>query len=210
MTIPWAFTESEAMGNTVKRMTGTTFKVCLLAESRPGLEEGFLTLWSCNGRRVPAATNVSFDQLVSIPARIRDELRRHSIDWPSSSGEGLLMKTLRTWANRSQFRYAGSVREGTAVYYGKGFGSRDTISAREYARMLSTFSGREVRIGTSGKSPRPGSLGEWFTRECGLPGMTSYIGPILTAEGYAERGSRFDCIRISRPDTRVDDSRKSA
>jgi hypothetical protein len=107
------------------------------------------------------------------------------------------MHTLRTWANRAPFRYVGSVREGTTIYYGRDFGFRDRIPAAEYTRMLSTFSGQEIRIGTSAKTPRPGSLGEWFARECGRPGMTSYIGPILIAEGYAERASRRDSIRIN-------------
>jgi hypothetical protein len=181
----------------VRRVTGTIFKVCLLAQTEPGLEQGFVKLWSHEGRRFPAAMNVSFDQLASIPARIQDELRKRSIRWPSSAGEGIVMNTLRTWANRSEFRYVGSVREGTTIYYGTNFGFKDSISAGEYARMLSRFTGQEIRIGTSGTAPRQGSLGEWFARECGRSGMTSYIGPILIAEGYAERGSRFDCIRIN-------------
>ena len=107
-------------------------------------------------------------------------------------------KTLPTWASRSKFQYEGSVRAGTIIRYGTGFGFTDTISAAEYSRMLSKFSGKEVSIGTSRTSPPPGSLGEWFSIECSHTAKTSYIGPILLEEGYAERGSRSDRIRIKK------------
>lgn len=104
--------------------------------------------------------------------------------------------TLPTWANRSKFQYDGSVRTGTEIRYGRGLKFKDTITAAEYARMSSKFSGQEVSIGTSRTIPPPGSLGEWFSRECGQPAMTSYIGPILLNEGLAKRGSRPDRIKI--------------
>src|SRR4029077_12702211 len=105
-------------------------------------------------------------------------------------------QTLPTWASRSKFQYEGSVREGTTIYYGSDFRFADVITATQYMRMLAKFSGQEVSIGTSRTMPPKGSLGEWCTSECGEPAMTSYSGPILLREGYAERGARPDRIRI--------------
>jgi len=103
--------------------------------------------------------------------------------------------TLATWGGRSQFRYEGSVAEGTLIY-GKGSPSPYCVSAKEYAAMLFKFSGQEVSIGTSYTDPPDGSLGKWLTDEYRQYGMTSYVGPILLKEQYAERGSRSDRIRF--------------
>ena len=85
--------DSGIRSNIVRRVTGTTFKDCLPAQSRPGREEGFLPLWSHGGRRVPAGGIFSFDRLASIPAKIQEELRKHNSEWPSSYREGVAMKT---------------------------------------------------------------------------------------------------------------------
>jgi hypothetical protein len=66
----------------MERNTGTHFKIYLMAESRPGLEEGWIRFWQHEGSRVPSAKNVSFDKLEQIPQKIRAELEAHGVKWP--------------------------------------------------------------------------------------------------------------------------------
>ena len=68
--------------------------------------------------------------------------------------------------------------------------------AEHYAAMLARFSSQEVSIGTSRTNPPKGSLGEWLKNTYKHDAVTSYVGPILLKEQYAERGSRSDRIRF--------------
>jgi hypothetical protein len=104
--------------------------------------------------------------------------------------------TLPTWAARKTFRYEGSVTQGTTIHCGADFRYAYQVPADQYAAMLTEFSGQEVSIGTSRTTPPTGSLGKWLTENYDQYGMTSYIGPILLREGYAERGSTSDRIRF--------------
>ena len=61
--------------------------------------------------------------------------------------------------------------------------------------MLTNFRGLSVKIGTSRTAPPKGSLGEWF-RDYERRAVTSYLGPILIREGYAEKVGRSE-IRFS-------------
>ncbi|KAF1084329.1 hypothetical protein SPSYN_02105 [Sporotomaculum syntrophicum] len=72
------------------------------------------------------------------------------------------MKDLNTWAGRSTFSYAGSVKEGTKIMYGQ---SRSVyITAEHYENLLKQFSGKEVNIGTSRDNPARNSVGEWLMK----------------------------------------------
>ena len=95
------------------------------------------------------------------------------------------MKTLSTWAGKSRFSYSGSVTQGTKITYGSGFSV--VISALQYNDLLRHFQGQIVGIGTSHTSPPPGSVGEWLQAHVTKTGIASYVGPILIAEGYAEK-----------------------
>ena len=98
------------------------------------------------------------------------------------------MQTLKTWARRSEFSYTGSVKDGTRITYGSGFSA--TISAAQYAKLLDHFRGRTVDIGTSRTNPPRGSVGEWLQSNVTKTATASYVGPILVAEGYAEKVGR--------------------
>ena len=95
------------------------------------------------------------------------------------------MPTLTTWGERSQFSYLGSVTQGTAITYGKGFSV--TVSAGEYHALLTHFQGQTVDIGTSHDNPPHGSVGEWLRMHVTKTGIASYIGAILVSEGYARK-----------------------
>ena len=103
------------------------------------------------------------------------------------------MQTLPTWAERSRFRYSGSVREGTTVAYGRRFSFSISLSASHYRALLNHFRGQTVNIGTSRTNPPRGSVGEWLQSHVTRTAIVSYIGPILIAEGFAEkvRGPRI-------------------
>jgi hypothetical protein len=95
------------------------------------------------------------------------------------------METLRTWGAKSKFRYSGSVKQGTTIIYGKS--SSLAMSAPQYTRLLNHFRGRIVDIGTSRTNRPPGSVGEWLHVHVTKTAIASYVGPILVAEGYAEK-----------------------
>ena len=88
----------------------------------------------------------------------------------------------------SEFTYTGSVESGTLVVYGGGF--KVSVSASQYRQLLKHFDGRRVPCGTSRTDPPRGSLGEWLMSNITKTAIASYVGAILTHEGYAEkRGS---------------------
>jgi hypothetical protein len=95
------------------------------------------------------------------------------------------MPTLRTWAGRSSFSYTGSVRDGTEVRYGNGH--RTVVTAEHYAHLLRHFAGRTVNIGSSRCGPPGGTLGEWVNEHIVARSLVSYLGPILVAEGHAQK-----------------------
>jgi hypothetical protein len=95
------------------------------------------------------------------------------------------MIKLNTWAGRRSFSYEGSVETGTKIVFGKGFSAKITASA--YKSLLQHFHGQVVNIGTSRTSPPVGSVGEWMMKNVIKQALTSYIGPILIYEGYAEK-----------------------
>jgi hypothetical protein len=109
-------------------------------------------------------------------------------------GDGDEMKTLRTWAGKSQFTYSGSVTRGTKINYGSGFST--TISASQYSELLSHFKGKTVDIGTSFTNPPPGSVGAWLQENVTKTATASYVGAILISENLAEKigGSKIRFI----------------
>lgn len=100
------------------------------------------------------------------------------------------MEELKTWAGRSDFSYTGSVEQGTTISFGKkGYSSK--ITSDVYSKMLTDFRGLTVIIGTSRDHPPKGSLGEWM-KDYEKRAVTSYVGPILIKEGYAEKVGRSE------------------
>ena len=99
------------------------------------------------------------------------------------------MEDIKTWAGRSSFSYSGSVEQGTKIIFGKGYSV--IINPEVYSKMLIDFKGRTVKIGTSRDHPPKGSLGEWM-KDYESRAITSYVGPILIREGYAEKVGRSE------------------
>ena len=97
------------------------------------------------------------------------------------------IRTLPTWAGRSEFRYGGSVKEGVTIKYGNGFSYTQKISAQQFRNLLDYFRERTVNIGTSRTTPPPGSVGEWLQVNVTKIAMASYVGPILINEKYATK-----------------------
>lgn len=98
-------------------------------------------------------------------------------------GDGDKMKTLRTWAGKSQFTYSGSVTQGTKINFGSGYSV--TIGANKYSDLLSHFKCRTVAIGTIRTDPPRGSVGEWLQKNVTKTAIASYVGAILISEQYA-------------------------
>jgi hypothetical protein len=107
--------------------------------------------------------------------------------------KGLEPKKLGTWDNRSNFKYVGSVKEGTKIFYGSGFSK--FVSAAIYEDMLGHFAKRTVDCGTSRTNPQLDSLGEWLKENVSKTALASYVGAILVSEGYAvKKGSRIEFL----------------
>ena len=102
------------------------------------------------------------------------------------------IKILQTWAGSAEFRYSGSVSDGTEIaLHGT---NRVLISALNYESMLEHFRGCTVDLGTSFKPPG-GSIGIWLVSNVTRTKIASHVGAILIAEGYAERVGKYG-IRI--------------
>jgi hypothetical protein len=106
-------------------------------------------------------------------------------------------KVLRTWANRREFRYSGSVASGTDIEFGKGFRYKASVRADEYGRLLEHFANRgEVPMGTAFVNRPENSVGQWLADHVTKTAIASYVGPILIEEGYAKRGGESDLIQF--------------
>ena len=95
------------------------------------------------------------------------------------------MVELKTWGERSIFKYEGTVEDGTKIFFGRN--QIVSISSEQYKDLLRIFKGRTVKIGTSRTSPPSGSVGEWLMNNVSKVAISSYIGAILINEGYAEK-----------------------
>ncbi len=95
------------------------------------------------------------------------------------------MQTLPTWRGRSKFSYEGAVSTGTRIHYGSKW--QAWVSREDYAALTGHFHGKTVKMGTSRTDPQEGSVGEWLQEHVTPVAIASYVGPILLAEGYAER-----------------------
>lgn len=96
-----------------------------------------------------------------------------------------ILKTLNTWAGRSNFSYCGSVKTGTIIQFGKA--GEVFVSAAAYKKLIKNFCGKEVNIGTSRDNALAGSVGRWLQENITKTAIASYVGPILIEEGYAEK-----------------------
>ena len=93
---------------------------------------------------------------------------------------------LETWGGLKTFSYSGSVKWGTRINYGeKGYSS--AVSADKYQALLRHFLGSTVKMGTQRIEVPSGSVGEWLMANIPGRAIASYVGPILVAEGYAEK-----------------------
>lgn len=97
---------------------------------------------------------------------------------------------MRTWAGRGEdFSYTGSIAKGTEIIYGSKK-NKIKVTAEQYSELLKHFKGKTVEIGTSHDKPPRGSVGEWLQENVTKTQISSYVGPILIAEGYASHGGK--------------------
>ena len=87
------------------------------------------------------------------------------------------MITLRTRAKGVEFSYERTLDNRILIQYGDD--RRITIAAEDYRRLIDTFKGRTVPLGTSRDSPPPHSVGKWLQENVTKTAVASYIGSIL-------------------------------
>lgn len=103
------------------------------------------------------------------------------------------MIKLNTWADRSDFKYEGSISKGTTIYFGAG--NCVEVPSTKYQELLNHFRGLSVNIGTSRNAPI-GSVGAWLQENVTKTAIASYVGAILIKEGIAEKGSKTSIIKF--------------
>lgn len=95
-------------------------------------------------------------------------------------------RSLSTWGKHGRFSYMGDLARGTKVMYGRG--ESFIVPPEVYADLFRVFGGRDLKIGLSLRPPRE-SLGAFLASRLGRQGLAAYVGPLLVAEGAAERVS---------------------
>ncbi|KGK99217.1 hypothetical protein LI82_04125 [Methanococcoides methylutens] len=105
------------------------------------------------------------------------------------------MKSLKTWGGISNFKYEGSVADGTTIYYGKKPGIIK-VSSEQFSQLLHHFKGKSVNIGTSRDKAPKGSVGKWLQENVTKTAIASYVGAILVDEEYAAKGSKRGTIEF--------------
>jgi hypothetical protein len=98
------------------------------------------------------------------------------------------MPTLQTWGGRTIFSYTGSIQNGTMITYGQNRTTR--VTRNQYNALINHFKGQTVEAGTSRTNPPRGSVGDWLQVNVTPVAISSYVCPILIAEGYAEKVGR--------------------
>ena len=93
------------------------------------------------------------------------------------------MVTLKTKARGAEFSYERTPHGAIRIKYGDN--RPIAIATEDYDRLIETFRGRTVKLGTSFDNPPPGSVGEWLQQNVTKTATASYIGPILVHEGNA-------------------------
>lgn len=111
----------------------------------------------------------------------------------TSSEEGHEM--IPTWGGKSNFRYSGSVIDGTTIIYGRGYGIQ--VTSEQYDKLRKEFIGKIVNIGTSRTNTPEGSMGAWLRQNVTKTAIASYVGQILVRENFAERIGAHE-IKITR------------
>jgi hypothetical protein len=102
-------------------------------------------------------------------------------------------KILPTWSGRCYFRYSGSVKTGIIIEFGANYKNNGEFKSTDLSKLIDHFSGTGVPLGTQHTSdPVRGSVAEWIRKNVNKNRiMTSYLGPILVSEGYAERNGKM-------------------
>ncbi len=107
------------------------------------------------------------------------------------------LKTLSTWAERSTFRYSGSIQDGITINYGRGFKYKINIRKEYLKSLLLYFQNQITEVGTSRTNPPINSVGRWLMENVSPTAISSYVCPILIEEGYAEQVGRSE-IRFNK------------
>src|SRR6185312_6296290 len=106
----------------------------------------------------------------------------------SPADHGIRDQECPTFGGQSSFRYSGSVETGTIIWPSKKANYKLRFDAAQWALLLKTFRGKEIRAGLNFSQPEPGSFGHWIKENWETKmGPAAYVGGILMAEGYASR-----------------------
>ncbi|MEH7356841.1 hypothetical protein V7150_25370 [Neobacillus drentensis] len=104
-----------------------------------------------------------------------------------------IMHDMKTIVKKKPFKYISNGNK--EIFFGKS-SSPVKLSKEQYTKLLDTFKGRTVTIGTSRTDPPKDSLGEWLMNNITKTAIASYIVPILLMEGHASLVMPIDSGKI--------------
>lgn len=93
-------------------------------------------------------------------------------------------KAIKTLIKQKEFRYYGSVEEGTELFFGKN--KRENVTRHQYAKLITELKGKTIPVGASFKNPPTNSLGDWLFKNDSKRALAAYVAPILVHERFAE------------------------
>lgn len=113
-------------------------------------------------------------------------------------------RAMNAWGKRGRFTYQGDLERGTRIKYGHG--KSFIVPPSMYRELLTHFSGATVAIGLS-RNPARHSLGSWLRARIHEPEVpVAYVGPLLVAEGAAERvGTESLAFVVRRPEETLEE-----
>lgn len=106
-----------------------------------------------------------------------------------------IMYDMKTIVKKKPFKYKYISNGDREIFFGKS-STPVKLSNEQYMKLLDTFKGRTVTIGTSRTNPPNDSLGEWLMNNITKTAIASYIAPILLLEGHASLVMPIDSGKI--------------
>lgn len=112
-----------------------------------------------------------------------DELREYLENQSKPKDTSIQMSTIN---GRIKFKYEGSIKEGTRIFYGMSNNSK-FVSKETYKELLKTFSRQTIQLDYPPKDTEtPNNLLYWLYAHGYIRLLGKYIASILIKEGYAK------------------------
>ena len=103
---------------------------------------------------------------------------------------------MKTLVKKKPFKYKKNSNGDIEILFGKDANKKVKLSKEQYMKLIETFKGRTVLIGSSRTNPPKDSLGEWLMNNITKQAIASYIAKILIEEDHARPIMPIDSGKI--------------